>query len=706
MPSLFLELKRRNVFRVAIAYIVASWLLVQAADLVLDVIGAADWVLRSVVVLLALGFLPAVVISWVFEMTPEGVKKETEIDRGQSITHQTAKKLDMVTIGLLVAAIALVALDRYLPGLPAPGDVAVSEVASAPVADASNPATEQAPVNSEKTIAVLPFANRSNQDDDLFFTDGIHDDLLTQLAKIHDLKVISRTSVMEYRDTTKNLREIGAELGVSAILEGGIQKVGNRVRINSQLIEVATDRHLWAESYDRELTAENIFDIQSEIAREIVRAVAIELTPEEERSINEIPTRNLAAYEAWLRAREYLNSANYSANNEREAKPWLEKAIALDPDFSEAHALLANVYGAQYWRGLDTSEELLAKYRGEIERALQLNPGSPTALLASAEYHYRVKNDYRKSLQLVNKALDLAPGNAEAYANLALTQRRLGQWQESIASFGKALELDPANRFYKMLQVETMGSTRDWQEIINQTVSLEDANTGDLDIQVKRAAAQLNLTGDLGPLQRVFEQMTLEATSDYVQHSARVHWLQRDAESVIETLNNPIWMEVAERRAGALRVFRYYELANAYRLQGDQDTALAQYQLAIGELEGAMNSVLQVKAYGGMTVALSMARIDRLDEALALALQLTREIPYEKDSMLWGWLLTNQAMIKGLAGDQEAAIDDLKIAFATPTAFPVTAWDLHYDPNWDFMRDNPRFVELSTPDHFIRTQTP
>ena len=280
MSGLFLELKRRNVFRVAIAYIVASWLLVQAADLVLDVIGAADWVLRSVVVLLALGFLPAVIISWVFEMTPEGVKKESEIDRGQSITHHTAKKLDMVTIGLLVAAIALVAIDRYLPESSIPEDGAISEVAALPDTSPSDSVTEQATVYAEKTIAVLPFANRSNQDDDLFFTDGIHDDLLTQLAKIHDLKVISRTSVMEYRDTTKNLREIGSELEVNTILEGGIQKVGNRVRINAQLIEVETDRHLWAESYDRELTAENIFDIQSEIAREIVRAVAIELTPD------------------------------------------------------------------------------------------------------------------------------------------------------------------------------------------------------------------------------------------------------------------------------------------------------------------------------------------------------------------------------------------------------------------------------------------
>ena len=705
MSGLFLELKRRNVFRVAIAYIVASWLLVQAADLVLDVIGAADWVLRSVVVLLALGFLPAVIISWVFEMTPEGVKKESEIDRGQSITHHTAKKLDMVTIGLLVAAIALVAIDRYLPDSSIPEEGAIPEIAVTPDTRSGDSVTE-APVFSEKTIAVLPFANRSNQDDDLFFTDGIHDDLLTQLAKIHDLKVISRTSVMEYRDTTKNLREIGSELEVNTILEGGIQKVGNRVRINAQLIEVETDRHLWAESYDRELTAENIFDIQSEIAREIVRAVAIELTPDEERSISEIPTRNLAAYEAWLRAREYLNGANYTANNEREAKPWLEKAIALDPNFSEAHALLANVYGAQYWRGLDTSEEFLTKYRGEVERALQLNPGSPTALLASAEYHYRVENDYRKSLQLVNKALELAPGNADAYANLGLTQRRMGRWQESIASFNRALELDPANRFYKLLQVETMGSSRNWQEILNQTVSLEDADPGDLDIQVNRALAQLNLTGDLGPLQRVFGQMTLEASSDYAAYSARVHWLQRDADAVIDTLNNPVWMEVADTRNGGLRIFRYYELANAYRLQGDQDKALEQYQLAIGELERAMNSVLQVKAYGGMTVALSLARIDRLDEALALALQLTHEIPFEKDSMLWGWLVANRAMIKGLAGDQEAAIDDLKIAFEIPSSFPITAWDLHYDPNWDFMRDNPRFVELSSPDNLIRTQTP
>jgi TolB-like protein len=301
--GLFTELKRRNVFRVGIAYIVGAWLLAQVADLALDVIGAPDIVLRSLAVVLALGFIPAVIFAWAFEMTPEGVKRESEVDRGQSITGQTGKKLNLVTILMVVSAVVFVVVERYLPeSIRVAPQNGSEQVRQQPVEPEQAPVPARQPA-SEKSIAVLPFANRSNQDDDLFFTDGIHDDLLTQLAKIHDLTVISRTSVMEYRDTRKNLKEIGAELNVGTILEGGIQKVGNRVRINAQLIEVATDKHLWAETFDRELTAENIFDIQSEISRKIVASIAVELTPEEERQLSEVPTQNLLAYEAYLRAR-------------------------------------------------------------------------------------------------------------------------------------------------------------------------------------------------------------------------------------------------------------------------------------------------------------------------------------------------------------------------------------------------------------------
>ena len=351
------ELKRRNVVRVGIAYLVAGWLLVQAADLILDLMGVPDLVLRSLVVLLALGFIPVVIFAWAFEMTPEGIRKESEVDRTQSTTQVTAKKLDLITIGLLIAAIALVVVDRYIPGQPQNGSAQLaSEEMDLPPAD-----DDKAIQAVEKSIAVLPFTNRSNAEDDLFFTDGIHDDLLTQLAKIHELKVISRTSVMEYRGTTKNMKEIGSELGVKTILEGGIQKVGNRVRINTQLIDVATDQHLWAETFDRELTAENIFDIQSEIAREVVRAVTIELTPEELESLTVVPTQNLEAYESFLRGREIYYGVNYTAEKERQSQPWLEKAVQLDPEYVEALALLSQVYGQLIWRGIDTSP---GAYRG------------------------------------------------------------------------------------------------------------------------------------------------------------------------------------------------------------------------------------------------------------------------------------------------------------------------------------------------------
>ena len=695
----FTELKRRNVFRVGIAYIVGAWLLAQVADLALDVIGAPDIVLRSLAVVLALGFFPAVIFAWAFEMTPEGVKRESEVDRSQSITGHTGNKLNVVTIVMLIAAVAFVVVERYLPGraVPAPG----SGSQQAQLEETNTPAPLS--VN-EKSIAVLPFANRSNQDDDLFFTDGIHDDLLTQLAKIHELTVISRTSVMEYRDTRKNLKEIGAELNVGNILEGGIQKVGNRVRINAQLIEVATDRHLWAETFDRELTAENIFDIQSEISRKIVAAIAVELTPQEEQLLSEVPTQNLAAYEAYLRAREIIYSSNYSRSQEAAAQPWLEKAIALDPEYAEAHAELADIYGQAYWRGIDTSEAFLAKYRGTIERALELNPDSPSALRASANYYYRVENDYQKSLMLLKQALENAPGDVDLHGDIGLSQRRLGLWQESIASFRKTLELDPSNRYYLSLMVETMLATQDWQDILDNTEPLEDADPDELDIQIDRAQAQFYLTGNFEPLERVFEKMNLTDSTNYVTTSTLAPWLQRDVDATIEVLNNPIWTQ--DSIGYVFQTNRDYELANAYRLKGEIEKAELHFERVIATRDDVMNSALQVQVYSGMSIAQSLARLGRFDEALELAAQLVSNTPPERDAMLWGWLFSSQAMIKGLAGDQEAAIDDLIIALETPTAFRITVWHLYYDPNWDFMRDNPRFVELATPPVVIRTTKP
>jgi TolB-like protein len=712
--SFFEELKRRNVIRVGIAYAVGSWLLAQAADLVLDVLGAPDIILRSLAAILALGLIPVVLFAWAFEMTPEGLKKEKEVDRTQSITHHTAKKLNYVTIGLLLGAIALVVLDRILPNGTVSHPAASVSSTVIPADDGvrrdqrhagdANRASAEDPAPPEKSIAVLPFANRSNLNDDLFFTDGIHDDLLTQLAKVGDLTVISRTSVMEYRDTNKNLKEIGAELNVNTILEGGVQKVGNRVRVTAQLIEVATDNHLWAESFDRELTAENIFELQSEIARNIVRAIAAELTPEEELLLSEVPTQNLAAYEAYLRAREVFYGANYARSQEVAALPWLEKAIALDPDYAQAHALLSAIYGQTYWRGVDTSEAMLEKYRRTLDRAIAANPGSPEALRAMANYHYRVENQYQKSLDLLEHALEHAPGNVDLHGDKALSLRRLGRWDESIASFRKATELDPANLFYQSLLVETMGNKLDYQGVIDNTVALEDADPETLDLQLSRAAAQFQLTGDLGPMERVLDSLPPVASTSYLNASAMIPWYRRDTEKLIEILQNPFWKEVQD--SIDFEITRLYRLANAYRLHGDQEMARETYQQIVARRDVVMSSALQPQAYQGMNVAISLARLGRFAEALELAGQLVRDIPYERDAMLWGSLLVDQAMVMGLSGDIEGAIDQLSSVMHLPCAFPTTAWDLNLDPNWDFLRDNPRFVDLATPANLIQVRSP
>jgi len=706
------ELKRRNVIRVGIAYIVGAWLLAQAADLVLDVLGAPDIVLRSLVAILALGFLPAVIFAWAFEITPEGVKKESEVDRNRSIAGETGKKLNMVTIVMVIAAVGIVIVDRFLPGNESEGrlqptseQTQLSPVESSPIeaapADQSDTPLSGSDI-SQQSVAVLPFANRSNQSDDLFFTDGIHDDLLTQLAKIHGLRVISRTSVMEYRDTTKNLKEIGAELSVAAIVEGGIQKVGNRVRVNAQLIDVATDQHLWAESFDRELTTENIFDIQSEIARQIANAISVELTPEEEQRLAEIPTQNLAAYEAYLRAKDVYSGANYSRTRETRALPWIQQAIALDPNYVEAYTLLSEIYGQQFWRGMDTSDAFLAEYRAMLDKARELNPQSPSALRAMANYHYRVENNYRKALGLLTQALEQAPGNVDVYGALGLTLRRLGKFRESIASFQRALELDPANRFYRALMLETMETAHDYQGVINHSLPLEDADPKDLDIQLLRAKAQFSLTGDLVPMDRTLEKMELDPSSNYISLSARRFWLRRDLDATIATLNNEVWKEGIKQPD--VRIYRLYELANAWRLKGETEKAAEYFEAAVAERNSLMDSALQIQAFAGMHVALSLARLGRNEEALELANQLVTDTPLERDAMLTGWLLTQQAMVIGLAGKEEEAIDQLETSIDIPTSLGINAWDLRLDPNWDFLRDNPRFVALATPESIVRSE--
>ena len=248
------ELKRRNVFRVGLAYVVVAWIIAQVADLVLENIAAPDWLMKAILLLLALGLPLALIFAWAFEMTPEGIKKEKDVDRSQSITPQTGRKLNAFIMASLVIAVAYFAYDKFVSR---PASESAKAESASKLAEDKPVVIEEAPM--ERSVAVLPFANRSNREEDEFFTEGIHDDLLTHLSKIGSLKVISRTSVLRYKNSEKSIPEIAAELKVTTVLEGGIQRSGDQVRINVQLIDARTDEHLWAEIFDRKLTAENLF---------------------------------------------------------------------------------------------------------------------------------------------------------------------------------------------------------------------------------------------------------------------------------------------------------------------------------------------------------------------------------------------------------------------------------------------------------------
>jgi TolB-like protein/cytochrome c-type biogenesis protein CcmH/NrfG len=443
--SFIKELKRRNVFRVAIAYVITCWLLLQVADVVLGNIEAPGWVFKAIMLLLGLGFPVVLLFAWAFELTPEGIKREKEVDRTRSITHATGRKLDFAIIALLAIGLAYFIWEaRFSTGAKGPGSpVAVAQGTgpenALPAESASVTPTEPAPA--EKSVAVLPFTTRSTIEDDRFFSDGMHDDLLTQLAKIGDLNVISRTSVMEYRDSTKNLRQIGAELGVAAILEGAVQRAGQQVRINVQLIDAQTDKHLWAETYDRELTTDNLFAIQSDIAHSIATAMKATLSPDEEQRIGQRNlTDNLEALRAYQRSR--LLGANFEQAMLERAAQEARNALALDPGFAAAWAQLARSEMALYWHHAIKPEYLQAA-REAIDKGRAIEPQLPELDIAEGYYYYWGFRDYDNAIRVLTPVLTTYPNEAQVHGLLGFVYRRMGQFDRALEHLSKALTLEP-----------------------------------------------------------------------------------------------------------------------------------------------------------------------------------------------------------------------------------------------------------------------
>ena len=428
--SLFNELKRRNVFRVGAAYIVAAWLVIQVVETLFPVYGLSDAAIRIVVAILGVGFIPVLILSWVFEFTPEGLKKDADVDSDKSITQTTGRKLDRIILVVLALALGYFAFDKFV--LDPVEDEQIAQ--SARQEGRTTALTES---YGDRSIAVLPFANRSNREEDQFFTDGIHDDLLTTIAKIGSMTVISRTSVMEYRDTIKKIPQIAKELGVANILEGGIQRSGNHVRINMQLIDAATDKNLWAETYDRELTAENLFAVQSEITRIIADALQAELSTDEQRRIDARPTDNLQAYEAYMRGRQ-LMATRESANLKLATEEFI-KATEIDPMFALAWVGVADSLSISTRRTDPRYEDVFAIIEDAVKNALAIDNDLGEAYASLGLMHW---ND--ESETAFQKAIELSPNYASAYQWYSQRIRTDPlRVQESVDLMQKAAKLDP-----------------------------------------------------------------------------------------------------------------------------------------------------------------------------------------------------------------------------------------------------------------------
>jgi TolB-like protein/Tfp pilus assembly protein PilF len=430
------ELKRRNVVRVAIAYIIVAWLTAQVADLVIDNIAAPDWLMQAILLVLGLGLPLALFFAWAFELTPDGLKKEKDVDRTQSITNHTGRKLDYAIIGVLVVALGYFAYDKFVQ---TPG----SEVELI-VAESQDEIVNEELVEEKtrgKSIAVLPFANRSNREEDEFFTEGMHDDLLTHLAKIGSLKVISRTSVLRYKDTKKSIPEIATELNVATIMEGGIQRSGDQVRINVQLIDAQTDEHLWAEIYDRELTVENLFAIQSEISTAIADALEATLSPEDKSRLDVVPTVNMAAYNAYLRGRQLQTSRK--SDDLEEALTEFTRATELDPNYALAWVGMAETYHLLGdYSTLSPGEAVILEDQA-VNKALKINDQLGEAYASLASGHI-FRGDYEQAEEAFKKAIELSPNYASAYQWYAgLLSGMPDRIEESLALTDKAAELDP-----------------------------------------------------------------------------------------------------------------------------------------------------------------------------------------------------------------------------------------------------------------------
>jgi len=697
MENFFRELRRRNVVRVAGMYLVAGWVLVQIASTLEDAMNLPDWFDGIVVALLIIGLPIALILAWAFELTPEGVVRTENVPEDKSITSDTGRKLDYAIIAgiIILGGVILLKDNDKTAAIPETvvTEAQVEKIAEEPAAKdqgeapADSPRAEAA-TPLEKSIAVLPFFNRSPNPEDAFFTDGMHDDLLTHLSKIADLHVISRTSVMGFKGSDRRIPDIGRELGVATVMEGAVQRAGNRVRINVQLIDVATDDHIWAEIYDRELTADNIFDIQSEITKAIASALNAVLSASDEAELAKRPTTNLAAYDAFVAGKLVSAAASVtSADVLLESIDHFNKAIALDTEFGEAYAARAYSEIAIYWYTTEEGDWVEAADRS-LQRAEELAPDAIETHMARGYYHYWGHLDYSAADAEFDRALEGSPNYPQAIAGKAFAARRAGRFEEAITLLEMGSRLDPLNIDLHASLIETFSKLGRFEEAEAAAARALSFNIEE-DVDPINFAAMWEFQGNATRAWQSILQGTIESET-YFNSRAYYAALTRDAENIRLSLED--WPAKYRNPVNAPEA---YNIARAEGL------------LALGETAAARELFLEIKA------RIDAREVPYPEGWRANALYFPVELPgYVGDLAgvrkaiagleatqppdAWAEIdyMTVIARALAQAGDAEAAMDYVDRMVESRGLFVYLSTSI--DPAFDPIREHPRYLELQS----------
>jgi TolB-like protein/Tfp pilus assembly protein PilF len=655
----FEEVKRRKVYRVAAAYIIAAGGVIQLASAAFPAWELPNWSLRLVITLLLLGFPVALMLAWAYDITSQGVRATpTPAAPG---SHRRRNVIMLVATGVIISAAA--------------GFFLLPRVSAHKV---------------DKSIAVLPFENFSDDKANAYFADGIQDDLLTNLAKIGDLKVISRTSVMPYRGKASNLREIGKALGVGTILEGSVRRIGNRVRVNVQLINAENDEHIWAEDYDRDLV--DVFAIQTDLAQKIANELRAKLSPGEKAQMERKPTENGEAYLAFVQAHN-LSCAVEDFDKLKQSEQLYERAIELDPNFALAIARYSQLESL-ILHLFERTPERREKAQTLAERALQLQPDLPEAHLARGFSYYYGDNNYDAALKEFEIAQSGLPNESEVYLALGAIQRRQGKWTESTANLEKATSLNPKDVWalqnlafnYQMLRNFEMAN-----KTIDRALASDPTALGPLEIKCQLAVAE---KGDFSVSEKAFEAvksvpMSADQKLKTAISRADVFLLERRYTEGLQAAENLPDDQVAAL-PGAL-FGKYYSVGFARKGLHDEPGAREAFLKAKNAVEEQLQRSPDVEKTH-IQLAKVLAQLGEKDAALAEAQRATELLPESKDAFGGPEITAGAAEVYSILGENDRAIEILEGLLSRPSA--VTVEGLKVNPIWDPLRSDPRFQTL------------